>query len=126
MKHDKLTSISIDHLRFPMAAMVVICHCKLLYGISSDGTNIFPPEGMNTYFQIFLSEVLPHIAVPMFAMFSGYLFFRGVGEFTVGKWAQGLWSSGLWNDSLEGMTASRFRKRCRRHAAYLPETETIN
>ncbi len=79
----KLTSLSIDYLRFPMAALVVICHCMLLYGISWNGTTVYSTGPVSTWLQIFISEVLPHIAVPMFAMISGYLFFIGVKDFNM-------------------------------------------
>ncbi len=87
---DRLTSLTIDYLRFPMAALVVICHCKLLYGIPYGSETIFPSSGFNQYFQIFISEVLPHIAVPMFAMISGYLFFMNVAEFNKGTYLKKL------------------------------------
>ncbi len=83
MPHNgQITSRAIERLRFPLAALVVICHCKLLYGIRFGGETLFPAAGINLVVQIFLSEVLPHVAVPMFALISGYLFFRTSGEFS--------------------------------------------
>ena len=66
---DKLLSRVIDSLRFPMAVLVVLCHCKTLFGIGGGAA----PTGQGV--QVFLAEVLPHIAVPTFVFFSGYLFF---------------------------------------------------
>lgn len=70
---DKLQSRVIDFLRFPMAVLVVLCHCKTLFGIGGGPT----PAGQGV--QVFLAEVLPHIAVPAFVFFSGYLFFYKTG-----------------------------------------------
>ena len=69
MKDDALQSRVIDFLRFPMAVLVVLCHCKTLFGIAGGSA----PSGQGA--QLFLAEVLPHIAVPAFVFFSGYLFF---------------------------------------------------
>lgn len=65
-------SISIDLLRFPLCVLVVLCHTKILFGIPDVGV----PEGaFQQGLQIYLCEVIPHIAVPAFVFFSGYLFF---------------------------------------------------
>ena len=69
MSEDRLQSRVIDFLRFPMAILVALCHCKTLFGIAGGPA----PTGQGV--QIFLAEVLPHIAVPIFVFFSGYLFF---------------------------------------------------
>lgn len=64
---DKLQSRVIDLLRYPLAVLVVMCHCGFL-------------DGGGIAVQIFFSETLPHVAVPLFLHFSGYLFFKE-GEF---------------------------------------------
>jgi len=69
MSEDRLQSRVIDFLRFPMAVLVVLCHCKTLFGIAGGPA----PSGQGV--QLFLAEVLPHIAVPAFVFFSGFLFF---------------------------------------------------
>ena len=63
---DARQSKVIDLLRYPMAVLVVMCHCGFL-------------DGGGTAVQIFFSETLPHVAVPLFLLFSGYLFSRKVG-----------------------------------------------
>ena len=60
---DRQQSRVIDLLRYPMAVLVVMCHCGFL-------------DGGGTAVQIFFSETLPHVAVPLFLLFSGYLFFK--------------------------------------------------
>jgi surface polysaccharide O-acyltransferase-like enzyme len=60
---DRQQSRVIDLLRFPLAVLVVMCHCGFL-------------DGGGTAVQIFFSETLPHVAVPLFLLFSGYLFFK--------------------------------------------------
>ena len=60
---DKLQSRAIDLLRYPLAVLVVMCHCSF-------------PDGGGTAVQLFFSETLPHVAVPLFLLFSGYLFFK--------------------------------------------------
>ena len=126
---DKLQSRVIDLLRYPLAVLVVMCHCGFL-------------DGGGTAVQIFFSETLPHVAVPLFLLFSGYLFFKE-GRFdgalyrhklksrfrtlfipyiiwstlcfiiavvqgqvtpTLLHYAEGLWDTALWND---GTTFSR-------------------
>lgn len=126
---DKLQSRVIDLLRYPLAVLVVMCHCGFL-------------DGGGTAVQIFFSETLPHVSVPLFLLFSGYLFFKE-GQFdrtlylrklksrfrtlfipyiiwsticfiiavvqgqvtpTIPHYVQGLWDTALWN---EGISFSR-------------------
>ena len=126
---DRLQSRVIDLLRYPLAVLVVMCHCGFL-------------SGGGTAVQIFFSETLPHVAVPLFLLFSGYLFFKE-GRFdgalyrhklksrfrtlfipyiiwstlcfiiavvqgqvtpTIPHYLQGLWDTALWN---EGTSFSR-------------------
>lgn len=60
---ERQQSRTIDLLRYPMAVLVVMCHCGFL-------------DGGGMAVQIFFSETLPHVAVPLFLLFSGYLFFK--------------------------------------------------
>ena len=83
MNEDRLQSRVIDFLRFPMAVLVVLCHCKTLFGITGGPA----PAGQGV--QLFLAEVLPHIAVPAFVFFSGYLFFYRT-EFSMAVYGQKL------------------------------------
>ena len=82
MSEDRLQSRVIDFLRFPMAILVVLCHCKTLFGIAGGPA----PAGQGV--QLFLAEVLPHIAVPAFVFFSGYLFYKA--DFTLTVYGQKL------------------------------------
>ena len=77
-------SVSIDLLRFPLCILVVLCHTKILFGIPGAG---IPQGAFQQGLQIFLCEVIPHIAVPTFVFFSGYLFF---GMFAVVQFAASL------------------------------------
>ena len=78
LSRDSVQSRTIDFLRFPMAALVVFCHQKLLYGFEWKGGFASPDGGLVQGVQVFFSEVIPHIAVPLFVFFSGFLFFLGV------------------------------------------------
>ena len=60
---DKQLSRVINLLRYPLAVLVVMCHCGFL-------------DGGGAAVQILFSETLPHLAVPLFLFFSGYLFFK--------------------------------------------------
>lgn len=81
MREGILQSRVIDALRFPMAVLVVFCHCKTLLG------NAATPPMTRQGLQLLLSEVLPHIAVPTFVFFSGYLFFYNM-EFSWDRWKE--------------------------------------
>ena len=65
-------SFSIDLLRFPLCVLVVLCHTKIILGVPEIG---IPAGTFQQGLQIFLCEVIPHIAVPTFIFFAGYLFF---------------------------------------------------
>ena len=71
MNFSEKQSISINILRFPLCVLVVLCHTKILFGIPGVG---LPSGAFQQGLQIFLCEVVPHIAVPAFVFFSGYLF----------------------------------------------------
>ena len=66
----------INLLRFPMAILVVFCHCKLLWGVQYNGVIENSSGHIAQALQIFFSEVIPHVAIPLFLFFSGYLFFN--------------------------------------------------
>lgn len=72
MNFTEKQSLCIDLLRFPLCVLVVLCHTKILFGIPGIG---LPSGAFQQGLQIFLCEVIPHIAVPAFVFFSGYLFF---------------------------------------------------
>jgi fucose 4-O-acetylase-like acetyltransferase len=79
---DRLQSKVISLMRVPLAVLVVCCHSKLLFGIPTPTGRVVPQGSFAIGLQIFISEVIPHIAIPLFLFISGYLFFRHVDDFT--------------------------------------------
>ena len=77
MRDDELQSKTISFLRFPLIVGVVFIHFNLVkMGLSAHGISYC--AGYPEWFYLlirFFSEVLPSMAVPMFFLFSGYLFF---------------------------------------------------
>ena len=77
MPDDELQSKTISFLRFPLIVGVVFIHFNLVkIGLAAHGVNYC--TGYPDWFYLlvrFFSEVLPSMAVPMFFLFSGYLFF---------------------------------------------------
>lgn len=65
----------ISSLRFPLAVMVVFIHC---------GNRPFMKSG--EWFRVLLADVLPAIAVPLFFLISGYLFFQGLEKWNWNEW----------------------------------------
>ena len=68
-------SILIQRLRFPLAVMVVFIHC---------GNRLFVKGG--EWLRIMLADVIPAIAVPLFYLISGYLFFQGLEAWDWNEW----------------------------------------
>ena len=69
------TSKVIDTLRFPMAALVIMCHAQFLTGFEGHTLPDWEEWHVLLGTQLFFSEVLPHVAVPLFMLFSGFLLF---------------------------------------------------
>ena len=65
----------INLIRFPLAVMVVLIHC---------GSRSFVNGG--EWFRTLVSDVLPAIAVPLFFLISGFLFFQGLEQWDWEKW----------------------------------------
>lgn len=70
------TSKVITALRFPLAVLVIACHSSILHQPAGE-----PLPGWDSWhflanMQLFVCEVLPHVAVPLFMLFSGLLLFR--------------------------------------------------
>lgn len=74
----KILSDSIDVLRFPMAAAVVMLHYSTV--IINDAT------GLLRVFCIIFGEGLCRLAVPFFFFISGYLFFHGLQSWDWSTW----------------------------------------
>ena len=72
----KLQSQTINFLRFPLIIGVVLIHSHVLKAVYG-GTNILEKVSMPYYIGVsyFISNVLSNIAVPLFFLISGYLFF---------------------------------------------------
>lgn len=85
MNHnDKLISEVIKFLRFPLIVCVVMIHSHF-QNISMGGLDYgFDIQTYPIYCNIsfFLSKIISSIAVPLFFIFSGYLFFKNVSSFT--------------------------------------------
>lgn len=77
-----LTSQTISSLRFPLAVMVVTIHARTLDDM--DFTPVWPlVSGMDIALglQVLFSSVVCHVAVPIFYVMSGYLFFYKLPTF---------------------------------------------
>src|SRR5690554_590157 len=69
-------------LSFLLIVFVVFLHSKNLeINIGSSSETI--SEGYNTYIQYVISDGITRIAVPLFFMISGFLFFFGVNSFSL-------------------------------------------
>lgn len=80
---DGIQSAAIDLLRFPMALLVVALHMNP--ETVSPASIPFEPlsgEWIRNIISIAGSHVLTHVAVPVFFMASGFLFFKGFGEWS--------------------------------------------
>lgn len=73
---DKIQSLTIDFLRFPMAIAVIFIHMgpKVINLVDSD-IDILSIKGLYNISGIMFSHVFSHISVPMFFLISGFLFF---------------------------------------------------
>lgn len=83
-QNDDLQSQTINWLRFPLAVAVVFIHS---FGIPSEyalpSLNISSFSGMDFFnlIRICFSHVITHVAVPIFYLISGYLFFFRLKDF---------------------------------------------
>ena len=82
MTNDDLLSRTISFLRFPLTVAVVFIHFSLTDGLMVHGVK-HGLDNPDWFFHIvnLCSEVLACIAVPLFYMFSGFLFFYRVDHF---------------------------------------------
>jgi len=72
----ELTSKVISTLRFPLAVLVIACHSGFFAPPTGEAISGWESWTLLTYMQLFVCEVLPHVSVPLFMLFSGMLFFR--------------------------------------------------
>ena len=78
MSDDKLLSQTISYLRFPLVVLVVFLHHNVGQGLIVGGAKMV--DGANDILDFFItlvSDVLSNVGVPLFFMFSGFLFFYG-------------------------------------------------
>lgn len=73
----------INWLRFPMAVLIVLMHTPFLYSVSTD-IGLGGMLAVTTHSLI--AQVLAQIAVPLFFLFSGYLFFQNLKEWNSRKY----------------------------------------
>lgn len=80
---DKQQSDVINALRFPLACLVVVIHCKVTsVDIMPQWDNITGAEFTNAI-QIIFSSIISPVAVPTFFLISGYYFFYNTEHFNV-------------------------------------------
>ena len=74
----------ISQLRLPMIILVTFAHS---YGRVEDGYSLIMSE-WNTYefLKLLVSQTLVKVAMPVFFMISGYLFFANVKEWNLQVW----------------------------------------
>lgn len=93
MNHnDSLISEVIRFLRFPLIICVVMIHSHF-QNISMGGVDYsFDIQTYPIYCNIsfFLSKIISSIAVPIFFIFSGYLFFKNISSFTTEEYLKKL------------------------------------
>ena len=77
MTNDDLLSKTISFLRFPLTVGIVFIHFNLNEGLTIHGIK-YGLDNPGWYFHIinFINEVLARIAVPLFFVISGFLYFR--------------------------------------------------
>lgn len=76
---DKIDSKTIDLLRFPLAVFVVLIHTNPTLELKALNEATFPllsGTGIYNLIEISLKSVITVIAVPVFFIISGYLFFQ--------------------------------------------------
>lgn len=77
---EKIQSESIDRLRFPMAAAVVMLHYCMIFSIDATG----PMRVLYIFFQ----EGICRLAVPCFFFISGFLFFNKLLDWSWNEWSR--------------------------------------
>lgn len=79
---EALQSKTIDYLRFPMALAVVFIHSAGDVPMSQVHYDAFTGLDFYNLLRIVFSHVLTHIAVPVFYVISGYLYFLNVKQWS--------------------------------------------
>ena len=91
-KDSNLQSLVIDWLRFPLAVAVVFIHSFGSKELKLDSlhSNPLSLESIYDFLRITLSNIGTHFAVPVFFLFSGFLFFYKIKEFNFSIYKQKL------------------------------------
>lgn len=79
---DKTVSDTIRNLRFPLIVMVVMLHTYIIDEVMLG--RVYVPEGMYPHFDVavyVLKACFGEVAIPLFFVISGYLFFINVDKF---------------------------------------------
>ncbi len=79
---DKIESKTIDALRFPCALLVVFIHV-----FSSIGGYNIGSRGLYDTTRVLISQGIARLAVPVFLLTAGYLFFQGLEVWEWGSYA---------------------------------------
>jgi Acyltransferase family. len=84
-KNEEVISKSVDLLRFPLAMMVLFIHTTgyVVFDVMAMQAQPFTPYSVFQFVCIMITEVLSHIAVPTFFLFSGYFFFYKLKEWNL-------------------------------------------
>ena len=78
MKLDRFSSERLDIIRFPLIAGVIFIHASgSSINLKNSNTGIDQIGFISKFIQDFISDGLARIAVPLFFIISGYLFFLG-------------------------------------------------
>lgn len=91
MNHfQKQISESISWLRFPLVLMVVFIHSSGFGEFQTDSFNFSALSDINLYdfSRILVSQILCQVAVPLFFIISGYLFYT---KFDNQSWSWEIW-----------------------------------
>ena len=85
---DTNDSLSIRAARLPLTIMVVALHSYIAIGgwdypnLAGNGTG----SNVAQFFMIAISHVITHIAVPLFFLISGFLFYQNIGSGELDIW----------------------------------------
>lgn len=71
-----LEYLTIEKLRFLLAALVVLLHCYNLYDYGSGAITF--DRSLYDFVRIFFTQGVCRVAVPTFFLMSGYLFFKNL------------------------------------------------
>ena len=98
IKTENIDSEIIHYLRFPLASLVVMLHSEPIIEGWDISHMSMADWGANVagIFMYGLSHIFTHIAVPLFFMISGFLFFKGLER----------WDTSLWKRKLKSRAHS--------------------